>query len=275
MNKKLMQGTFWLTFANLLCKVLGVVYLIPWLSMMGNNQDGMLATTLYNVGYLPYGLFLMLGTVGFPNAIAKKVAVATKEGDNAACRLIFRSTINIMFVIGIASAALMYLFAPLLAGISPIANVNNGILAIRSLCPSLIAIPILSAMRGYFQGKNDLRPYGTSLIIEQAVRVIVILAGTYYLRVLTDGTILEAVLISTVASLFGGVSAIIHKYIVGRRKDCLYHSGNTTVYFCRLSHYYRSNDRPSNDETTASLFPSRDRRSATGILIQPCFCQSK
>lgn len=124
-----------------------------------------------------------------------------------------------MFVIGIASAALMYLFAPLLAGISPIANVNNGILAIRSLCPSLIAIPILSAMRGYFQGKNDLRPYGTSLIIEQAVRVIVILAGTYYLRVLTDGTILEAVLISTVASFFGGLAAIIHMYIVGRRKD--------------------------------------------------------
>ncbi len=67
--------------------------------------------------------------------LQKKVAVATKEGDNAACRLIFRSTINIMFVIGIASAALMYLFAPLLAGISPIANVNNGILAIRKFMP--------------------------------------------------------------------------------------------------------------------------------------------
>ncbi len=36
-------------------------------------------------------------------------------------------------------------------------------------------------MRGYFQGKNDLRPYGTSLIIEQAVRVLVILAGTLLL----------------------------------------------------------------------------------------------
>ena len=219
MNKKLMQGTFWLTFANLLCKVLGVVYLIPWLSMMGNNQDGMLATTLYYVGYLPYGLFLMLGTVGFPNAIAKKVAVATKEGDQEACGVIFRSTINIMFVIGIVSAALMYLFAPLLAGISPIANVNNGILAIRSLCPSLVAIPILSAMRGYFQGKNNLRPYGSSLIIEQAVRVLVILAGTYYLRVLTDGSIVEAVLISTVASFFGGLAAIIHMYFVGRKND--------------------------------------------------------
>ncbi|EOH89775.1 oligosaccharide flippase family protein [Enterococcus villorum] len=219
MNKKLMQGTFWLTFANLLCKVLGVIYLIPWLSMMGNNQEGMLATTLYNVGYLPYGLFLMLGTVGFPNAIAKKVAVATEENDEVACRVIFRSTINIMFVIGIVSAILMYLFAPLLAGISPIANVNNGILAIRSLCPSLVAIPVLSAMRGYFQGKNNLRPYGTSLIIEQVVRVLVILAGTFYLRVLTDGTILQAVLISTVASFFGGLAAIIHMYIVGYKND--------------------------------------------------------
>lgn len=219
MNKKLMQGTFWLTFANLLCKVLGVVYLIPWLMMMGDNQDGMLATTLYNVGYLPYGLFLMLGTVGFPNAIAKKVAIATKEGDAQESRVIFRSTINIMFVIGIASAVLMYLFAPALAGISPIANVNNGILAIRSLCPSLVAIPVLSAMRGYFQGKNDLRPYGTSLIIEQAIRVLVILAGTYYLRVLTNGTILEAVLVSTVASFFGGLAAIFHMYVVGRQKD--------------------------------------------------------
>ncbi|MCS5464307.1 hypothetical protein NWO25_02110 [Enterococcus lactis] len=84
----------------------------------------------------------------------QKSSCSNKEGDNAACRLIFRSTINIMFVIGIASAALMYLFAPLLAGISPIANVNNGILAIRSLCPSLVAIPILSAMRGYFKGKT-------------------------------------------------------------------------------------------------------------------------
>ncbi|MGX7172658.1 oligosaccharide flippase family protein [Enterococcus ratti] len=219
MNKKLMQGTFWLTFANLLCKVLGVLYLIPWLSMIGNNQEGMLATTLYNVGYLPYGLFLMLGTVGFPNAIAKKVAIATKENDAAACQLIFRSTINIMFGIGIVSALLMYFFAPLLAGISPIANVNNGILAIRSLCPSLVAIPILSAMRGYFQGKNFLRPYGTSLIIEQAVRVLVILAGTFYLRVLTNGTILQAVLISTVASFFGGLAAIIHMYFIGHKNN--------------------------------------------------------
>ncbi|MGG5358515.1 MULTISPECIES: putative polysaccharide biosynthesis protein [unclassified Enterococcus] len=219
MNKKLMQGTFWLTFANLLCKVLGVVYLIPWLSMMGSNQDGMLATTLYNVGYLPYGLFLMLGTVGFPNAIAKKVAVASKNNDAAACRSIFRSTINIMFMIGIFSALFMYLFAPFLARISPIANVENGIAAIRSLCPSLIAIPVLSAMRGYFQGKNDLRPYGTSLILEQAVRVLVILGGTYYLRVLTNGTIVEAVLVSTIASFFGGLAAIFHMYVIGLRKE--------------------------------------------------------
>ena len=111
-------------------------------------------------------------------------------------------------------------FAPLLAGISPIANVNNGILAIRSLCPSLVAILILSAMRELFSRKRTTyTPYGSSLIIEQAVRVLVILAGTYYLRVLTDGSIVEAVLISTVASFLGGLAAIIHMYFVGRKND--------------------------------------------------------
>lgn len=218
MNKKMMQGTFWLTFANLLCKVLGVIYLIPWISMMGNNHDGMVATTLFNVAYLPYGLFLMLGTVGFPNAIAKKVAVAsTKEDSQKECRTIFRSTVNIMYTIGIISAILMFIFAPALASISPVADVESGTLAIRSLCPSLIAIPVLSSMRGYFQGKNNLHPYGTSLILEQIVRVIVILMGTYYLRVLTDGTILQAVIISTVASFFGGLAAIIQMYHLGKK----------------------------------------------------------
>lgn len=217
MNRKFLLSTFWLTFANLLCKVLGVVYLIPWLMMMGNNQEGMLAQALYNAGYLPYGLFLMLGTVGFPNAIAKKVSVASKNNDEAECRRIFRSTISIMYAIGVASAVLMFLFSPLLAKLSPITNMDNAVATIRSLCPSLVVIPVLSGMRGYFQGKNNLKPYGSSLILEQAVRVIVILAGTFYFRVATSGTILDAVLVSTVASFFGGASAIVQMYVHGRK----------------------------------------------------------
>lgn len=218
MNKNLMKGTFWLTFSNLLCKFLGVIYLIPWLSMMGTSEDGLMANALYNVAYLPYGLFLMLGTVGFPNAIAKKIAIASKENDDETCQTVFKSTNNIMYIIGILSAVVMFLVAPMLAAISPLANQANGIIAIRSLCLSLVVIPILSGIRGYFQGKNDLKPYGVSLILEQFIRIVVILVGTFYFRVLTDGTIVEAVVISTVASFFGGIAAIIYMFLLGKKK---------------------------------------------------------
>ena len=60
-----MTGTFWLSVSNIICKVLGIAYLIPWLILMGSIEDQQSAQALYNVAYLPYALFLSLGTAGF------------------------------------------------------------------------------------------------------------------------------------------------------------------------------------------------------------------
>ncbi|MGM0214166.1 oligosaccharide flippase family protein [Enterococcus sp. AZ109] len=217
MKKNLLSGTFWLSSANLLCKVLGIIYLIPWLMMMGSKEAELRAQALYNVAYLPYALFLTLGTAGFPSGIAKKIA-AEKEDDQSVL-LLFKSSLGIMEVIGLASAILMFIFAPLLSRISPVNDLQEATWAIRSLCPSLMVIPILSALRGYFQGVSDVVPYSLSNVIEQFVRVVVILAGTFYLRVLTNGSILSAVVISTMASCFGGLVSIAYLMFVGKRKE--------------------------------------------------------
>ncbi|MBO1307747.1 polysaccharide biosynthesis protein [Enterococcus sp. 669A] len=217
MKKNLLSGTFWLSSANLLCKVLGIIYLIPWLMMMGSKDAEVRAQALYNVAYLPYALFLTLGTAGFPSGIAKKIAAEKENPQNV--QLLFKSSLGIMEGIGVISAILMFIFAPLLSQISPVSNLQEATWAIRSLCPSLMVIPILSALRGYFQGVSDVIPYSLSNVIEQLVRVIVILAGTFYLRVLTDGSILSAVVISTLASCFGGLVSIAYLMFVGKRKD--------------------------------------------------------
>ena len=88
MKKNLLSGTFWLSSANLLCKILGIVYLIPWLMMMGSQDAGQQAQALYNVAYLPYALFLTLGTAGFPSGIAKKIAA--EKDDTPKVQLFFR-----------------------------------------------------------------------------------------------------------------------------------------------------------------------------------------
>lgn len=219
MKKKLLTGTFWLSMSNIICKILGIVYLIPWLIFMGNTQDQQSAQALYNVAYLPYALFLSLGTAGFPSGIAKKIAEMNTKESQYRVRELFQSGLAVMEIIGIISAVLMFIFAPVLSKMSPIIDHTAGTIATRSLCLSLLIIPILSAIRGYFQGLNLTISFGISQVIEQLVRVIVILVGTYYIRIISSGSILSAVVVSTFASCVGGMFAILYLSWIGKKKN--------------------------------------------------------
>ncbi len=69
MNKKIMSGSFWLSFGSIFSRVLGIIYLIPWLYMIGSPAHKNVAMALFNASYNPYGLFIALGTAGFPSAL--------------------------------------------------------------------------------------------------------------------------------------------------------------------------------------------------------------
>lgn len=166
MGEKLLIGSFWLSFFNIVCKILGFIYLIPWLKFMGTIHDQQTAQAIYNVAYLPYALFLSLGTAGFPSGIAKKIAELNIKGNKNQIKKLFKSGLIVMEIIGILSALLMFIFAPTLSKMSPIVDHTAGITAIRSLCFSLLIIPILSALRGYFQGLNFSFPSGVSQLLE-------------------------------------------------------------------------------------------------------------
>lgn len=233
----------------MICKILGIVYLIPWLMFMGNYQEQHQAQALYNVAYLPYALFLSLGTAGFPSGIAKKIAELSHQKNQEKPRELFRSALAVMEVIGIVSAILMFLFAPVLSKISPVANQEAAIYAIRSLCPSLLIIPILSAIRGYFQGSNLIMPFGISQVVEQFVRVVVIVGGTYYIRVIAGGDILSAVVISTFASCVGGIVAIFYLVALGKKEGLF----RLRDFFILPLHYLRRSKEVTIDIIKESL----------------------
>lgn len=220
MKKKLVIGTFWLSFANMFSKILGIIYIIPWLAMMGSQQEGLEAQALYNVAYVPYALFLTLGTAGFPSAIAKQVAEYNGVNNFRTSLKVLKVSGLLMAATGIVSAILMYGLAPILAKNSPVSNIEDAIMCIRSLCPSLVIIPILSAFRGFFQGNNDLKPFSLSQILEQFGRVVFILGFTYFILQVNQGNIAEAVKLSTFASFIGGVLALCYLvlYVYQRRQ---------------------------------------------------------
>ena len=151
----------------------------------------------------------------------------------------------------------MFIFAPTLSKISPIVDHTAGITAIRSLCFSLLIIPILSALRGYFQGLNYSFPFGVSQLLEQLVRVVCILVRNYLIRVQFNGSILSAVILSTFASSIGNscisLSTFIGKkicfnlkillltfkiYISHERSCYRYNQGIIAVCICRIGYFY-------------------------------------
>ncbi len=68
----MVQSTAWLTIGNIFSRLLGAVYVIPWIAWM--QPHGLEANYLYTKGYNVYALFLMISTAGIPAAVAKQTA---------------------------------------------------------------------------------------------------------------------------------------------------------------------------------------------------------
>ncbi|MGH2096157.1 oligosaccharide flippase family protein, partial [Enterococcus faecalis] len=64
------KGSAWMTASNIISRMLGAIYIIPWYAWMG--EHGNEANSLFSMGYTIYGLFLMISTAGIPAAIAKQ-----------------------------------------------------------------------------------------------------------------------------------------------------------------------------------------------------------
>ena len=58
MKNKLLSGTFWMMLGSILSRILGIIYLIPWLMMIGSPSDQNAAQAIFNAAYTPYALFL-------------------------------------------------------------------------------------------------------------------------------------------------------------------------------------------------------------------------
>ena len=68
------EGTFIATFAIIITKILGVLYVIPFYKIIG-EQGGDLYSYAYNV----YNLFLNISTAGIPIAVSKIIRLAQKD----------------------------------------------------------------------------------------------------------------------------------------------------------------------------------------------------
>ncbi|MGP7816856.1 stage V sporulation protein B [Niallia sp. 01092] len=168
---KFLKGTMILLVAGFITRVLGFINRIVIARFIGEDGVG-----LYMMVYPTLILVVTITQFGLPVAISKNVAEAEAEGNN-------RKVKSILVVSLATTLALTVLFTPALFLLAPYLS-HTLFTDPRTLQPLIAISPIIpiiavsSILRGYFQGRQNMRPAATSQVIEQVIRITLIAALT-------------------------------------------------------------------------------------------------
>ncbi len=208
------EGTIIATLAIVLIKVLGMIYVIPFYRIVGSDGGA-----LYSYGYNIYLIFLSISSAGIPNAMSKVVseynALDLKEYKVRACFIAKR----IIGIISVIAFFVLFIFAEeigkfIIQDLKGNNTYQDIAFVIRCVAPAILAIPLLSIDKGYLQGHNYIKPSSVSELIEQIVRIFVILCGSYLCLKVFNGTLSLAIGIAMSGAFFGGIAAYIYLKIV-------------------------------------------------------------
>ncbi|MFO1444202.1 polysaccharide biosynthesis protein [Bacillus sp. Bva_UNVM-123] len=208
MSSKLLRGTFILTLGTIISKILGLLYVIPFYHIVGDKGNA-----LYSFAYVPYTIFISIATAGVPLAVSKFISKYNALEEYAVGRKLFKSGLVIMMCTGIVSFLALYFTAPFIAEMSTSsdveANLKDVTTVIRAVSFALIVVPVMSLIRGFFQGHQSMGPSAVSQVIEQIVRITFVLAGAYVVLNFMKGTITQAVSVATFAAFIGAIGGLL------------------------------------------------------------------
>lgn len=207
-----MEGSFIATFGIILCKIIGLVYVIPFYAMLTKT-----GSALYSYAYSIYAVFLSLSTSGIPVAISKLISEYNSLDYNYTKEKVYKLGTRIIVALGIFFFIILFISAEGLAGLI-LGDTNGGntisdvAFVIRIISTALLIVPLLSVTKGYFQGHKFITPASISNVIEQLVRVIIIIVGCYIsLRIMNlDEKI--AIAISVFAATIGALMAYLYLF---------------------------------------------------------------
>jgi O-antigen/teichoic acid export membrane protein len=197
-KEQMLRGSAWMTAGSIFSRILGAIYIVPWRIWMG--AAFLTANALFTKGYQIYSVFLIIGTAGIPSAISKQVAHYNAMNEYKTGLRLFFNGLLLMAGMGLLSCGALWFLAPILAVHDPALTQT-----FRSLAWPLLLIPILSILRGFFQGYNEMAPSAISQFIEQVARIIYMLLMTFIIMRLGSGNYVDAVSQSTFAAFVGAV----------------------------------------------------------------------
>lgn len=186
-----------------IAKLIGIIYAIPFSSILGNTAY----MGIYGQAYNIYSYVLNVFTAGFPFAIATMIAKYTILDDAKTVLLVKRISISMMMLMGFIGMVFMMALSGVLAPLMVAGKADIMAHAIRILSIAIFLVPILSAFRGYYQGLKEMEEYAFSQAFEQIFRVGFLLSVSclfvYGLHMERKWALYASVLSTSVAAVAG------------------------------------------------------------------------
>jgi len=161
------KGALILGTAGLLSRFLGAGLRVFLAAIMGDEGIG-----LYQMAYPIYTTLLAISTAGIPIAVSKLVAENIAEKDYNGAYRVFRTSFLILTFLGAVFSLLMYLGANFF--VENIAKDPRAYYSLVSISPAIFLVAIMSALRGFFQGQQNMMPTALSQLVEQVSRIGVV-----------------------------------------------------------------------------------------------------
>lgn len=165
MKEKFIKSTLVLLVGGFFTKILGMIIKIVMSRLIGTDGLG-----LYMLILPTFSLFIGISQLGMPVALAKLIAEDTKNN-----KRLFFSVLPIILLVNIILIIIILLFAPILSN-----NLLNNNLTYYGILAIALVIPftsISSICRSYFFGKERMIPHVVSNLLEDVVRLILMIVG--------------------------------------------------------------------------------------------------
>ena len=172
-NNFIIQGSI-LAIAGIVSRIIGMLFRIPMLSIIG--EDGM---GVYSTAYSVYNILLMISAYSLPQAVSKLISAKNAQKQYRNVRQIFWMSLFFGAFLGFIAAVVMTAGAEFFAG--KVMKMPEAVYAIRSLAPTVFIMGVLGVMRGFFQGHGTMVPTAVSQILEQVLHVAISLLAGYAL----------------------------------------------------------------------------------------------
>lgn len=162
-------GALILTIGGIIAKVIGAFYKIPLTNILGSNGMG-----LYYLVFPLYSLMFVFASSGISMALSKCVAQERINKNKKNESMYFNCALVISFLLSLIFMLILIMFS------KNISYAQGNINAFRSyiaIAPALVCSSIVSVIKGYFQGIENMIPSSIAQIFEQIIKLAL---GLYF-----------------------------------------------------------------------------------------------